>query len=361
MAQRVPDLRAKMRERGLDALLVTHPSNRFYLSGFTGTDIPPNESAGCLLIADETSYLVTGPVNVEQGRAQATGFEVVPRGKDLLATLAELLGKHGVRRLGFEESATLVSLYRGLEGATEGKVELAPVGDLVSELRLIKSEDELAKIARAVEITDEAFVAVYRAMRPEQTEREIAWALERAMRERGAEALAFPVIVAAGEHGARPHHEPTDQPVGEGLPITIDMGAQFAGYAADLTRTVILGEPTEQARAVYRAVYGALEAAEEYIRAGMTGQAADAVAREVIDRAGYGDYFVHGLGHGVGVRVHEAPSAGKEIEEPLPAGATLTLEPGVYIPGWGGVRIEDLVVLDHGGVHVLSKAEKQRF
>ncbi len=367
MAQRIPDLRAKMQECGLDALLVMHPSNRFYLSGFTFGDIPPDESAGCLLITGDRSYLVTGPTNLPAAKAQAAGFEVVPRGEALQKTLAGLLRDHGVRRLGFEENATLVAVYRALEEATGGesgnghKVDFVPVGELVSDLRLIKSEDELAKIERAARITDAAFEAVAPRMRPEQTEREIAWALELALRERGAEDLAFPVIVASGPHGASPHHHATDRPVGAGLPITIDMGARVDGYAADLTRTVILGEPEPRAREVYLTVLAALEAAEAGIRAGMTGAAADALARGVIEGAGFGEYFVHGLGHGVGVRVHEAPRAAREVEAVLPAGATLTLEPGIYIADWGGVRIEDLVVIEDAGVRVLSRAEKQRF
>ncbi|MGN6813392.1 MAG: M24 family metallopeptidase [Thermomicrobiales bacterium] len=359
MAQRIPDVRAQMQQRGLDALLITHPSNRFYLSGFTASDIAPNESAGCLLITGEQSFLIVSGTNENQARAQATGYQIVRRGRRLEETLAELLRDASVQRLGFEENALLVATYRALEQETGGAVEFVPVGELVSDLRLVKSEDELAKIARAVAITDAAFTAVARAMRPDQTERAVAWALERAMREGGAEALAFPVIVAAGAHGAFAHHEPTNDPVGTGLPITIDMGAQVDGYAADLTRTVILGEPTARARTVYQTVLRAVEAAEHGIRAGMTGEAADALARDVIGAAGYGEYFGHGLGHGVGVRVHEAPSAAAGVETPLPAGATLTIEPGIYIPDWGGVRIEDLVVVEETGVRVLSQAPKQ--
>jgi Xaa-Pro aminopeptidase len=361
MAQRVPDLRAKMRERGLDALLVTHPSNRFYLSGFTAEDTPPNESAGSLLIAGDRSYLITGKTNVGWARAQATGFEVVPREKTVAATVATLLGERGVRRLGYEEDALLVSVYRVLEEETKGEVEFVAVGDLVTDLRLVKSQDELAKIERACAITDAAFAAVWPTMRPDQSEREIAWALELAMRDQGADALAFPIIVAAGVHGASPHHDPTDEPVGEGLPITIDMGARVGGYNADLTRTVVLGEPTPRAREVCATLLRAVEATEAGLRAGMTGHAADALARDVIEAAGYGEYAIHGLGHGVGVRVHEAPSAAQEVEAPLPAGATLTIEPGIYIPDWGGARIEDLVVLEESGVRVLSTAPKQRF
>lgn len=359
-SQQLADLRAQLQEQGLEALLITHPSNRFYLSGYTATDIAPNESAGCLLLTADAAYLITSGTNENQARAQAVGFEVVRRERALPATLKTLFERHGVHRLGFEEDATLVVLYQGIIKATEGTVELVPIGDLVSNLRLVKTPDEMALIERAVAITDAAYEAVARTMRPEQTEREVARALEQAMIERGADGLAFPIIVAAGANGAFAHHEPGDEPLGEGLPITIDMGAMVGGYAADLTRTVILGEPTERARDVYRTLMRAVDAAEEHIRAGITGKEADAIARDVITEAGYGEYFGHGLGHGVGVRVHEAPSAGKDFDATLTAGATLTIEPGIYIPGWGGARIEDLVLIDTGGVHVLSRASKQQ-
>ena len=360
MAQRLAGLRARLREQDLDAILITHPANRFYLSGYTASDTPPNESAGVLLITGAAAYLLTSPTNENQARAQATGFEVVPwvRQRQFAEALAPLLARDGVCRLGFEEEATIVSLYRSFEQAGGDKVELVAVGDLASELRLVKAADELARIARAAAITDAAFEAVARQMRPEQTEREVAWALERAMREGGADAIAFPVIVAAGPNGAFAHHDPTERTLGEGLPITIDMGAQVDGYAADLTRTVILGQPDEQALTIYRTLLRAVEAAEAGIRAGITAAAADALARDVIAAAGFGEYFGHGLGHGVGVAIHEAPNARKDDDTPLPAGATLTIEPGIYIPGWGGARIEDLVVIEEGGVRVLSRATK---
>jgi len=358
--QQFAALRAQMRERDLDALLITHPSNRFYLSGYTATDIAPNESAGCLLLGLDSAYLITSGTNENQARAQATAFQVVRREGKLPEALKSLLKRHRVRRLGFEEEATLVSLYHGLGEALGDAVALVPVGELVSELRLIKTAAEMALIERAVAITDAAYEAVVATMHPAQTEREVAWALERALRERGAEALAFPIIVAAGANGAFAHHEPGDTPLGEGVPITIDMGAQVAGYAADLTRTVILGEPTAQAREIYRTLQRAIDVTEENLRPGMTGAEIDALARDVITAAGFGDYFGHGLGHGVGVRVHEAPSAAKGIETPLRVGATLTIEPGIYIPGWGGARIEDLIVIEEDGARVLSRASKQQ-
>ncbi len=357
--RQLADLRAQLCARGLDALLITHPSNRFYLSGYTATDIAPNESAGALLLTPDATYLITGGTNENQARAQAPGFTIVRREGGMPKTLAGLLERHAIARLGFEEDATLVALHGGIAAVTDGAVELVPVGELVSELRLIKTAEELALIERAVAVTDAAYEAVFATMRPEQTEREVAWALERALRARGADALAFPIIVAAGTNGAFAHHEPGDTPLGVGLPITIDMGAQVAGYAADLTRTVILGEPTERARTVYRTLRRAVEAVEGGVRAGMTGAATDALARDLIAEAGFEDYFVHGLGHGVGVRVHEAPSAAPGIEATLPIGATLTIEPGIYIPDWGGARIEDLVVIEETGARVLTRASKQ--
>jgi Xaa-Pro aminopeptidase len=179
------------------------------------------------------------------------------------------------------------------------------------------------------------------------------------MRRGGADAIGFGTIVAAGPNGAFAHHDAGERQLGEGVPVVIDMGAQVGGYNADLTRSIILGEPTDRSREVYRTVLAALEAAEAGVRAGMTGKEADALARDVIAGAGFGEYFGHGLGHGVGVRVHEAPNAGQQFDQPLPAGATLTIEPGIYIPDWGGVRIEDLVVVEADRVRVLSKAAKQ--
>lgn len=358
-AERLAALRERLRAAELDAVLVSHPSNRFYLSGYSAHDYPPNESAGWLLVTPGEAHLIVG-TNEHQARAEAVGWTIVRRTGRAIEVLHPLLGPLGVRRLGFEEEALVVGEFRRLEEAVAGQVALVPVGELVSELRLVKSAAELALIERAVAITDAAFEAVLPTMRPDQTERQLAWALDEAMLRGGADAIGFDTIVAAGPNGAFAHHRPGDQPLGEGLPITIDMGARFGGYHADLTRAVILGEPTDRARAVYRAVLGAVEAAEGGLRAGMSGKAADAVARDAIAAAGFGDYIAHGLGHGVGVQVHEAPSAGPAFEETLPAGATLTIEPGIYIPGWGGARIEDLVVIEADRVRVLSRAAKQR-
>lgn len=359
ITQRIGELRARMQAKELDAVLVTHPSNRFYLSGYTAEDAPPNESAGCLLITGNAAYLITSGTNENQARAQATELEVVRRKGEVSESLKPLLESQGVRRLGYEQEALVVAAFQRLEVTLDGKCELVAVGELASELRLVKSAEELAKIERAVAITDAAFESVAREVTPAWTERQMAWALDDAMRRGGADAIGFGTIVAAGPNGAFAHHDAGERQLGEGVPIVIDMGARVGGYNADLTRSIILGEPTDKSREVYRTVLAALEAAEAGIRAGMTGKGADSLARDVIAGAGFGDYFGHGLGHGVGIQVHEAPSAGQQFDQPLPLGGTLTIEPGIYIPDWGGVRIEDLVVIEADRVRVLSKAAKQ--
>jgi Xaa-Pro aminopeptidase len=180
------------------------------------------------------------------------------------------------------------------------------------------------------------------------------------MLELGADGSAFPTIVAAGPHGARPHHTPGDRPIAAGEPVVIDMGAALAGYAGDLTRTIWVGEPTERLRAIYNVVYDAQRAALAGLRAGMSGKAGDALAREPITAAGFGEQFTHGLGHGLGIRVHEAPSMGKKSEDVLQPGQVVTVEPGIYVEDWGGVRIEDVVVVEPNGVRVLTAAPKAK-
>jgi len=225
-------------------------------------------------------------------------------------------------------------------------------------MRAIKDNAELATIRRAVAISDGAVEHIKKMIRPGITEKEIAWELEFYMRTHGADQLAFPIIAAAGPNGAMPHAVPSDRAVLPGEPIVMDLGARVDGYNSDLTRTICIGEPDERFRQVYGVVLKAQLAAEEAIRPGMQGREADAVAREVISKAGYGEYFGHGLGHGVGLAVHEKPGVGKTSEDLLLPGSVVTVEPGIYIPGWGGIRIEDTVIVTDDGIEVLSQATK---
>ena len=355
--KRLARLRAAMAAAGCTAIYTTHPANRRYLTGYTGEDHPPNESAGALLITADAAYLRTSVVNAAQARAEAPDYEIVAyaRQEEAAQQLQEIAARHTIRRIGFDESAMLYTTYQWL-CATLPEVELAKVGPLISDLRLIKDEAEIALLRRAQAITVAAFVEVSARIVAGMTERDVAWELEKAVRAHGGEGLGFSTIVGAGENGARPHHTVTDRPIRAGEPVVIDMGARYEGYSGDLTRTIVVGEPDDQFRRIYDVVLRAMRHAEEVARPGMTSGDLDAAARGVIAEAGYGDAFLHGLGHGIGLQVHEAPSARKEGTDVFAAGMSLTIEPGVYLPDWGGVRIEDLVVFTPTGIINLTDA-----
>jgi Xaa-Pro aminopeptidase len=356
-AQRLARLRAAMAEAGFTAIYTTHPANRRYLTGYTGEDHPPNESAGALLITPEAAYLRTSVVNAAQARAEAPDYDIVAYATldQAAQQLQEIAARHALTRLGFDESAMLYTTYQWL-GATLPGIELAETGSLISDLRVIKDDAEIALLRCAQAITVAAFVEVSARIVTGMTEKEVAWELEKAVRAHGGDGLGFSTIVGAGENGARPHHTVTDRPIRAGEPIVIDMGAQYEGYSGDLTRTVVVGEPDEQFRRIYDVVLRAMRHAEEVARPGLTGGDLDAAARGVITEAGYGEAFLHGLGHGIGLQVHEAPSARREGEDVFAAGMTLTIEPGIYLPDWGGVRIEDLIVFTPTGIINLTDA-----
>ncbi len=358
MQSRVAKLRDRLAASNLDAIVVTHPSNRFYLTGFSATDTPPNESSGHVVIGRDRAVLVTSFLNADQARQQAADFEIVDHTRIFAEADAKILQEVGAKRAGFEDAAILYSDYQRLAGALGDAVELVPVGPLVDSLRTVKTPEEIERIAHAIAVTDRALEQIVATLQEGQTEQEVAWRLEMAMRDLGAEGLAFPTIVASGPNAARPHHEPGERAILAGEPIVIDMGALVNGYCADLTRTVWLGEPDAKLREIYGIVLDALRAAEAAIRPGMTGKEADAIARDVIAAAGYGDAFGHSLGHGLGVRVHEGPALSARSEDRLEPGNVVTIEPGIYLSGWGGVRIEDVVVIEESGARVLTRAPK---
>lgn len=356
---RVDALRRKMGDTGIDGLLVTHPTNRRYLTGFTADDTPPNESSGHLLITASSAVLVTGSVNVTQAEAQSPHIEVVTREQSWSTHDAEQIKAASVTKLGYEPDAMLVSVFHGIQNKlaeAEQQVEWIPSGGFVDELRAVKSEAEIELLRQAFDITCAAFNAVAPAIAAGTTEREVAWRLHEEMVKRGAEGPAFPTIVAAGENAARPHHEPGGRPIQPGEPIVIDMGARFEGYCADLTRTVWVDAPDDRLTELYPIVEGAVETVFEHLHPGVTGKDLDSFARDHISDAGHGDAFSHGLGHGVGLRVHEAPSASKRSEDTLQPGHLLTIEPGVYYPEWGGIRIEDVVLVTDDGFEILTAA-----
>jgi Xaa-Pro aminopeptidase len=356
---RLEALRNLLAQEKLDGLLVSGSDNRHYLSGFTAREEMLHESCGSLLITREAAFLFTDFRYLEWAQAEAAGFEILLYQGGLGALLAETLKTQKVRRLGFESAYLPYGHYQRLTqtAADAGlTVEWVPTDGLVEGLREVKAEEELAAIRRALELTETVFEAVVANLRPGLTERQVAWEIERRLREMGA-GLAFPPIVAAGPNSARPHHRPGDYALREGEAIIIDMGARVDGYCADLTRTLILGEPPRRFLEIYSLVRQAQLAAEQGLRAGMESLAADALAREILAQAGYGEAFGHSLGHGVGLAVHEAPSLSfiKERSTILKAGSVVTVEPGIYLSGWGGVRLEDMVVIRENGAEILNR------
>jgi Xaa-Pro aminopeptidase len=359
--ERISWLRGRLRALDLDALLVAGSENRRYLSGFTAKDELLTETSGYLLITAAEAFLLTDFRYREWAAAEASGFQVVVYQASLGASLAELLTGGGVRRLGFESAYLSFRQYERLTQAVrEAGVEVAwlALDQLVEESRETKTPGEVAVIRRALRLTEQVLAEVAQRLAPGLTERQVAWEIERRLREAGAEGLAFPPIVAAGPNSARPHHHPGEALLQAGEPIIIDLGARVEGYCADLTRTFILGEPTPRFREIYELVRRAQLRAETGLRAGLESTAADALGREVIAEAGLGEAFGHSLGHGVGLAVHEAPSLSpaKDRASVLKAMSVVTVEPGIYLPDWGGVRLEDMVLLHETHAEVLTEA-----
>ena len=354
MKSRLHRLRQEMTRRELDAVLISQPENRFYLSGFNG-------SAGYLLITGESAALATDFRYTEQAERQAPDYSILQISGAISTWLPELVARLDSARLGFEAGhvsfATHAQLAETLAKIKPG-LTLVPEQGLAESLRAVKEPTEVELISRAVEMADRAFDEVADSIRPGITERGIAWELERLMRESGSQALPFDIIVASGPNAALPHHKPSDRMIEAGEPIIIDMGARVEGYCSDLSRTLCLGAPDDTFRLVYNTVLEAQSAAIEGIKEGMSGHEADSLAREVISRAGYGEAFGHALGHGVGLAEHEEPRLGPNSAGVLETDMVFSIEPGVYLTGWGGVRIEDLAVMASGRVKLLSKAEK---
>ena len=252
-------------------------------------------------------------------------------------------------------------MYRQLTEAQSKaalSLQLIPIEELVESLRTVKYAEEIEFIKQAVEITDRAFEYIVHTIRPGMTELEVAWQLERYQRENGSQSMPFEIIVASGPNSALPHAKPTEREIQSGEPIVIDMGTRVGHYCSDFTRTLCLGTPDDTYKKVYDIVLAAQLAAIALIKGGITGKEADGYARTVISEAGYGDEFGHSLGHGTGLAAHENPRVGPNSEDILSDGMVFSIEPGIYIPGWGGVRIEDLAVIENGIINVLSKGRK---
>jgi Xaa-Pro aminopeptidase len=345
---RTDRLVALLDERGLDCLLVTNLVNVRYLTGFTGSN------GACIVSRDERVFL-TDFRYVEQASAQVRGYERVRAGREMIGDLAARLRG----RAGFEDGHVTVEVHRKLREKVPAEVELVPAGGPVEGLREVKDELELAPMRAAAAIADEAYGELRDRGLAGRTEREVARSLMRSLEDRGAEAPSFPAIVAAGDHGALPHATPRDVEIPPDTLVVVDLGARVDGYCSDCTRTLATGPLDDVALETYELVWRAQEESLAAVRAGAACRAVDAVARDMIDAAGHGDHFGHGLGHGVGLEVHEGPRLGKTAEGDLVAGNTVTVEPGVYVPGEVGVRIEDLVVVTDGEPEVLTGFPKE--
>jgi len=335
-------------ERELDCLLVTDLVNVRYLAGFTGSN------GACVVGRDERLFF-TDFRYVEQSGAEVRDFEVVQAGRDMLGDLAGRLRG----RTGFDDAHLSVSAHAGLREKLGAGVELVPAGGLVERLRAVKDASEVAAMRAAAELADAAYGSLRERGLAGRTERGVARELVRFMEDRGADGASFEPIVAAGGHGARPHAQPRDVEIPRDALVVIDMGARVDGYCSDCTRTFATGSLGDDALAVYELVRDAQAAALAAAQPGAACREVDAISRDPIEAAGHGERYGHGLGHGVGLEVHEEPRLGKTAEGELEAGNAVTIEPGVYVPGEFGVRIEDLVVVADGRPDVLTGFTKE--
>ena len=343
MSTRADRLAELLSERELDCLLVSDLTNVRYLTGFTGTN------GAAVVSADERLFL-TDFRYVERAAAEVREFERLPAGRELLKDLAPRLSG----RAGFDDEHLSVRAHRRLADALSEGVELVPAGGLVERLREVKDEAEVTAMAEAAKLGDSVYEYLVERGLVGRTEREVAVDLEREMRLRGARDPSFPSIVAAGANGALPHAEPRDVEIPRDTLVVLDLGCVVDSMCSDCTRTVATGEPSSEALEVYELVRRAQAAALEAARVGIPCRDVDAAARSLIEEAGHGERFGHGLGHGVGLEVHEGPRLTKTAEGELRAGNAVTIEPGVYVPGEVGVRIEDLVIVGEGGLRNLS-------
>ncbi|MBE0480573.1 MAG: aminopeptidase P family protein [Dehalococcoidia bacterium] len=352
--ERLNKLRSLLAGKGTDALLVTQNENRRYLSGFTG-------SAGFLVISGHEAILATDFRYIQQAEEQAPGFRIARIKGRLTEWFPGLLAELDITSLGFEARDVSYALYQEVAAAAweaGSGLSLVPTEGLAESIRAMKDAEEVRSIEQAARIADEALEQVRRTLRPGMSEREVALRLELHMREKGSDTLPYEIIVASGPNSALPHARPTDRSIREGEPVVMDLGARVNGYASDMTRTFCAGKGDSTYNRIYDIVLGAQLTAVAALRAGMTGEQVDRLARTVISQAGYGDNFGHGLGHGIGLAAHEQPRLGPGSLDVLGENMVFTIEPGVYLPGWGGVRIEDTMILEHGGIRSLTAATK---
>jgi len=351
MKQRLEELRNSFKD--IDSLLVMNNENRFYLSGFTG-------SSGALVIGMEKSILVTDFRYLEQASFESPDFEVLRATDSYAEAIAEAAQKVKATCLGCEGDRLTCNQLQELKEKIDGEIDVKLVCGVVESLREVKDDEEIEAIEKSVNLADQAFEKILGMLKPGLQEREISLELEFFIRRAGASKVPFPLILASGPRGALPHGVASERVLGGGDMITLDYGAVLNNYCSDLSRTVVLGEPSPKQKELYAIVLEAQLAGIAAVRPGIQAREVDYVVRKVIEKHGYGENFGHSTGHGLGLSIHEPPRLSSKDETVLKAGMVVTIEPGIYLPGWGGVRIEDTILVTEDGCRVLSKSPKDR-
>lgn len=349
--EKLKKLREQFSRLGIDGMLITNGQNRRYMTNFTG-------SYGVVLLSHAQAKLITDFRYVNQAKEQAQDYEIVqlPHKESVFAEVADQVQKMGITKLGFEQENLTFSLFGNYQAKLYA--ELIPLTGVIEAFRMIKSEAEIAIIRTAAEIADAAFNHILGVIRPGISELEVANELEFFMRKQGAASSAFDTIVASGYRGALPHGVASSKKIERGEMVTLDFGAYYQGYRSDITRTVAVGEPNERCKEIHSIVQEALLRGIGGIKPGITGKQADAMPREYITERGYGENFGHGTGHGVGLDIHEEPFMSARCEIVLQPGMVLTVEPGIYLPDLGGVRIEDDILLAAEGNELLTHSSR---
>ncbi|NLY43487.1 MAG: aminopeptidase P family protein [Clostridiaceae bacterium] len=351
LKRRLENLQNNIKGKSLDAMLITNAINLTYISGFRGT-------AGYGIVTRERAFLLTDFRYTQQAHKQAPFFEVIQFEGDAMDSINDVLKKNNVRSMGFESRHLSCLKYEQFKSKLCIK-DFFPVTDLVESLREIKDESEIEKMRKAAEIADSAFYHILHLIKPGITENEIALELEYFMKKNGAKALSFDTIVASGVRSSLPHGQPSDKRIEAGDLVVLDFGCVYEGYCSDMTRTIGVGSLNEEQKKIYNIVLEAQMKGLNVLKPGITGKEVDRAARDIISSHGYGQNFGHGLGHGVGCEVHEAPRLSVNAEEVLKPGMVVTVEPGIYINDFGGVRIEDMVLITSDGIENFTSSPKE--
>jgi Xaa-Pro aminopeptidase len=342
----------KILENNIDGFVVNKPENQYYISGFSGE--------GVIIITGNKNYIITDSRYTEQAKKETSGFEIIEKktGTSHFSISFQIIKELGLGKIGFESHSITVKEYDELAESYKN-INLIKTKGILEQLRAIKDSSEINLIKSAQNITDKAFKHILSLIKPGVSELDLVAELEFFMKKNGSKSKAFQTILVSGPRTSLPHGNPSERILQSGDFVTIDFGARFSGYCSDMTRTVIIGKPSERQLSIYNTVLDAQIKAIEYIKPGLTGKDVDRVARKLISKQGFGDYFGHGLGHGVGLEIHEAPSLSPKSESELLPGMIVTVEPGIYIENFGGVRIEDMVVITENGFENLTSSEKR--